>query len=46
MWRRTYERLSEQAFHAEKRVHEAFVLQAQRFLARIENAKGKRSFWK
>jgi hypothetical protein len=45
MWRRTYERLTERALAAEMAADEAFVLRAERLLARIETRKRKRSFW-
>jgi hypothetical protein len=35
MWRRTYERLREQACHVETRADAVFALRAQRLLARI-----------
>ena len=43
MWQRTYERLREQAFDAEMRAEEAFELQAERLVARINDRQRKRA---
>jgi hypothetical protein len=44
MWRWTHERLREQAFEAEMLADEAFVIHAERLMARIDNSKQKGSF--
>jgi hypothetical protein len=51
MWQRRYERLQDQAFEAELRADEAFTLQAERLLTRIDGHGRKRlsrrrSFWR
>jgi hypothetical protein len=47
MWRRTYERMREQASVAETVADRAFVIRAERLLTRIDKPKPKRkrSFW-
>jgi len=46
MWRRTYHRQCDQAFEAEMSADHHFAIQAERLLARIDNPKRKRSFWR
>jgi hypothetical protein len=45
-WRRTHERLSEQAFQAETLADEAFGIRTERMLARIDKPKRKRGLSK
>jgi hypothetical protein len=46
MWHRTYQRLRDKAFDAERLAEAAFETQADRLLARINSPKRKRSFWR
>ncbi len=46
MWRRTYHRLRERAFEDETRADEAFAFRAERLLARIDNPRRRRRFWR
>ncbi len=45
MWRRTYDRLRDNAFEAEMLADQIFVIQTEQLLARLGGAKRKRRFW-
>jgi hypothetical protein len=46
MWRRTYDRVRDQAFETDMLADEAFARRAERLLVRIDDPKRKRSFWR
>ena len=45
MWRRTYERLRRRGLEAQMRADEAFVVTAQKLLARVQRPKQRKGFW-
>ncbi len=45
MWRRTYDRLRDNAFEAEMLADQIFVIRAEQLLARLGGPKRKRRFW-